>query len=173
MTLRCTHKLLKRLDTPANLAAAHPDTVLGDWYANIYDAKPWPVVLCLNERTLLVVLLQLHDAESLITRFRKAVLAMLAKIDIPDDAIAAERRAMANIQIGRTANRRVVGCLGEAALAASVDFEWAHEDVLEYQEIFLSGFSYKATGYRLPRELARELFLAAQPGSRQPLALVH
>ena len=173
MTLRCTRKLLKRLHAPVSFQAPPPGTVLGNWYANLYDARPYPLVLCLNERTLLGVLLQFRDAESLIPRFREAVLGLLARIGVPTEAIAVERRAMAEIAIGPTANRRVLGCLNEAAFAVSVDFAWAPEKSLGDHEIFLGQLIYSVTEYRRPCELARELLQAARPGTRPALALVH
>ncbi|MDP9199123.1 MAG: hypothetical protein M3O07_07915 [Pseudomonadota bacterium] len=52
MTLRCTRKLLEALRAPAAAEPAPTSTVLGDWYANLYEARPGRVVLCLNERSL-------------------------------------------------------------------------------------------------------------------------
>lgn len=173
MTLRCTRKLLKRLHAPAGFSPTPPTTVLGDWYANLYHARPQQLVVCLNERTLLAVVIQARDAKSFIPRFREAALDLLARIGVPGDAIAAERRSMADIAFGPTANRRVLGCLNQAAFALSVDFEWAPDKYLGDHEIFLSQLIYSVTQYRRPCELARELFQAVRPSSQPAMALVH
>lgn len=173
MTLRCTRKLLKRLHAPAGFSPTPTTTVLGDWYANLYYARPQQLVLCLNERTLLAVVIQARDAKSIVSRFREATFDLLARIGVPSDAIAAERRAMADIAIGPTANRRVLGCLNQAAFALSVDCEWAPERYLGDHEIFLSQLIYSTTQHRRPCDLARELFQAARPRSRPHLAVVH
>lgn len=124
-----------------------PDSVLGDWYANFHDASPRPIVICLNERTLLAVILQFHDPESLIPRFRGAALDLLTRIGVPGDGIAAESRAMAKIAIGPTANRRVLGCLNEAAFAISHEFDSMHERYLGEHEMYLSQLIYSTTQY--------------------------
>lgn len=58
---------------------------------------------------------------------------------------------MSDIVIGPTANRRVLGCLNEAAFAVSDEFGWMHERWLG----------------------DHELFRAARPGSRLGLAQIH
>lgn len=173
MTLRCTRKLLRKLRTPAPLVATRADTVLGDWYAGYYDARPQPVVLCLNERSLLTVLLAFGDAGSLVSGFRQAVLDLLTRIGVPGDAISAERDAMLEIAIGPTANRRVLGCLNEAAFAVSAEFDWMHERYFGDHENHLNRLIYSTTQYRPPQELARELFQASRPRSGPDLALIH
>jgi hypothetical protein len=110
MTLRCTRKLLGALRAPAAAEPAPTSTVLGDWYANLYKARPGRVVLCLNERSLLTVL---------------------------------------------------------------VEFDAMHPEYFRDHEDYLNGFIYSTTGYRPPRELARELFQAACPGPRPNLVLMH
>ncbi len=173
MTLRCTRKLLKGLNASARDSATPPTTTLGDWYANIYDARPEPLVIGLNERTLIAVVIQTHDASSLAIQFCAAVVELLAKIGIPNDSIATKRRAMAEIAFGPTANRKVLGCLNEAALALSVEFDWAHEKHLGDHALHLSQLIYSVNEYRRPCDLARELFEVALPRSRTGRALAH
>ncbi len=173
MTLRCTRKLLRRLRAPESPIAAQATTVLGDWYANIYDTRPQPIVLCLNERTLLAVLVTFSDINGLSHRFRQSVLNLLNRLGLPGDVISAERAAMSDIAIGPTANRRVLGCLNEAAFALLGEFDSMHERWLGDHELYLSQFIYSTTQYWPPHELAQELFRAARPGSRSSVALIH
>jgi hypothetical protein len=173
MTLRCTRRLLKELRAPAPFSSMQPSTVLGDWYAGLYDATPQPVILCLSERSLLAVLLVFRDAGSLLARFPQAVTGLLERIGIPEEAIDAEREAMSGITIGKTANRRLLGCLNEAAFGLSTELDSMYEQYLGDHELFMSSFIYSTTQYRSPHALAQELFQAARSGSRPGLARIH
>jgi hypothetical protein len=173
MTLRCTRKLLEALRAPAAAEAAPTSTVLGDWYANLYEARPDRVVLCLNERSLLAVLVEFGDEPFLVRAIGRSVADLLDRIGVPEDSIRLERAAIANVQLGPTANRRVLGCLNEAAFALSHEFDAMHPKYFPEHEDYLSRFNYSITDYRPPHELARELFQVACPGSRPNLALIH
>jgi hypothetical protein len=173
MTLRCTRKLLEALRAPSAAEPAPTSTVLGDWYANIYETRPRRVVLCLNERSLLAVLVEFGDVPFLVRAIERSVAGLLARIGVPEDSIPLERAAIAKLQLGPTANRRVLGCLNEAAFALSHEFDAMHPKYFPEHEDYLSRFIYSTTDYRPPYELARELFQAACPGSRRNLALIH
>lgn len=166
VTLRCTRKLLRRLGAPTKSEIFAATTVLGDWYANLIYARPHQLVLCMNERSLLVVLVAAREGKSLPTRFRDSVLALLQRLGVPSQSIEAEALAMQDIGIGATANRRVVGCMREAAFALSVEFESKRFQTIQAIEDYFCEFIYSPTGYRYPGELALELFsLASSPSA--------
>ena len=169
VTLRCTQKLLRRLHVSPQAAHAPSTTVLGDWYANLYYSRP-QYILCMNERTLLLVLVPARDAKSLGPRFRDAAVAHLRRIGIPDAAIAAEARAMSEIAFGRTTSRSVLGCLREAAFALSFERENPRFSSIEDLQMYFAQYIYSTTGYRYPGELALELFgtAAATAGAVRP-----
>jgi len=173
VTLRCTQKLLRRLGVPAKTATAPPTTVLGDWYANLYYTLPYQLVLCLNERTLLAVLIPARDANSLGSRFRDGVLDLLTRLGVPATAVDSEARAMADVAFGPTANRRVLGCLNEAAYAMSVELERGRRTSPAQLELFLSENIYSLTGYRQPRELVLELFAASGVSEGRAVSVAH
>ena len=173
MTLRCTRKLLQALRAPAAANPAQAGTVLGDWYANLYETRPCRVILCLSERSLLAVLVEFGDAPRLVDAIGRSVADLLARNGVPENSIRAERAAMAHVHWGPTANRRVLGCLNEAAFALSHEFDAMDPRWFRDHEDYLSRFIYSTTGYRPPHELARELFQASRPGSRPNLALIH
>lgn len=161
VTLRCTQKLLRRLDVSPRSAVAPPTTVLGDWYANLVFARPQQLVLCMNERSLLLVIVPARESKTLAQRFRDAAIAHLRRIGVPDAAVDAEAREMGEIGIGPTANRRVLGCLNEAAFALSVRCETRGFSSLEDLQLYFAGFLFSPNGGRYPREVALELFGAA------------
>jgi uncharacterized protein DUF6933 len=169
--VRCTQKLLKRLGFPSN-NETHPSTsVLGDWYANLIYTRPQQLVLCMNERSLLVVLLLARDGKSLAARFRQSVLALLYRLNVPASCIETEASAMQDIRIGRTASRRVVGCMVEAAKALEVELSRGEFQTLEEVEDQFSEFLYATIGYRYPRELASELFSLASSSDARNLSI--
>jgi hypothetical protein len=161
VTLRCTQKLLRRVGVPAKIETSPPTTVLGDWYATLVHARPHQLVVCMNERTLLVVLVPARESSSLGTRFREAVTAQLRRLGVPPAAIEAEARAMSELAFGPTASRSLLGCLREAVFALSLELDRPRFSSLVGIEDYLSEYIYSTTKYRHSRELARELFDAA------------
>jgi len=115
-TLRCTRKLLDRISEPVG-DGFPPTTRLGDWYANLLFARPQHLVLAVSERTLLPMLIPSRPLSTLGERFPIIVGEVLRRLEIPQAEIDAERREMAEVPIGKTANRRVLGVLNEFALA--------------------------------------------------------
>ena len=169
MTLRCTRKLLDRAGVSTKAETAPPTTVLGDWYANLLFTRPQQLVLCMNERSLLVVLLPAQNFKNAALDFQEKVSALLTRIGVSDEAVAAEKRAMSQIRFGPTANRNVLGCLNEAALALSYMRGTFPGASLEEMEDDFSLYIYSTTRHRRPRELALELFAASGVGSGAPV----
>jgi hypothetical protein len=121
VTLRCTRKLLRRVGVAPKTNTAPPTTVLGDWYANIVYSRPQQLVVCMNERSLLLVLLAARDVKNIGPRLRASVTALLARIGAPVASCDTESQAMQDFAFGPTANRSVLGCLNEAMFALSLE----------------------------------------------------
>jgi len=170
VTLRCTQKLLRRLGVPPAIETSPPTTVLGDWYANLLHTRPQQLVLCMNERTLLAVLVPARESKSLGVRFREAVVTHLSRLGVPPAAVEAEARAMSDLAFGPTASRKILGCLREAAFGLSVELGLGRLSSIAELEVRLSENIYSTTGYRRPRELALELFRATGASSGVSLA---
>ena len=117
-TLRCTTKLLTRLKTPLTTVPTAPSTSLGDWYANLLFTRPAWLVLCVSERTLLPVLVPARGFERLLPRFRRMVFDVLEPIGVAEHAIRNEERERADVAIGRTASKRVLGSMNDFAWMA-------------------------------------------------------
>jgi len=123
VTLRCTQKLLKRLNTSPAGTPTPPSTRLGDWYANLLFTRPTQIVLCVSERTLPPVVVPARDINTLVRRFRDALREVLLALGIDEVAVKEEERAMADVTIGKTGNRRVLGSMN--------DFAWMLEGYLQ------------------------------------------
>jgi len=157
VTLRCTQKLLQRLGAAADARPGPPTTVLGDWYASILHRRPQQLVICMNERTLLVVLIPAREIKSMGERFREAAIAQLRRIGVAPAAIEAEAQAMSDVAFGPTASRSILGCLREATFSLSIELEHPRYSTLPEIEDYLGKNIYSTTKYRRPREHALEL----------------
>ena len=173
VTLRCTRKLLRRLRVSPSVETLPPTTVLGDWYANLLYMRPQQLVVCMNERSLLVGLVPARDGNSLGVRFREAVANHLLRIGVSPRMVEAEAREMADIGFGPTARRKILGCLREATFELTTELGWGRFSSLAEAEAYLSENIYSTTGYRHPRDLALELFEAAGIFSGGSAAKLH
>lgn len=158
-TLRCTRKLLRRIDeTPSNEAVT-PTTALGDWFANLLYLRPQQLVLAMNERTLVCALIPAAPAATVLERLRLEVGGLLREIGVPAAKVEAELAAMEHVAIGATASRAVLGCMNDAA------FQLSHrrEPGVSLRELGLQLAEniYSLTDYQKPWRRALELFGAA------------
>jgi hypothetical protein len=53
LTIRCTRKLLERLDVEVSSVPLHPTNCLGDWYANLLFTGRARLIICISERILM------------------------------------------------------------------------------------------------------------------------
>ncbi|AET95045.1 hypothetical protein BYI23_D015350 (plasmid) [Burkholderia sp. YI23] len=114
--LHCTQKLLNRLK-PEAVEVGSSTTKLGSWYATVL---PWkrPIVMFVNERTLLPVLMPLAPATNLPTRFPEALAEILAAHGVSHSFIESEVSQMQVVKYARTQNRSVVGIMTQFAYLA-------------------------------------------------------
>jgi hypothetical protein len=89
-----------------------PSTVLGCWYATVLTWRS-PVVLLVNETSLLPVLLPLAPARTLLARVPAATGKVLAALGVPEQIAATELAAMDEVRIAPTASRSLVGVMTE------------------------------------------------------------
>jgi hypothetical protein len=123
LTIRCTRRLLKRLNVEWPSQPSSPTNRLGDWYANVIFVRRVPLIICISERSLLPVLVEARDPASFPFRFRKAVQSVLVGIGVASSSLESEAREMAQIAVGKTANRRVLGSLNDLASLARFEIE--------------------------------------------------
>jgi hypothetical protein len=114
-TIRCTQKLLARLGSAPVTIITTPDTVLGDWYANLIRVGRMQVVLAVSERTLFPLVVPAKASRTLVPRLIEALGEQLLSIGVPQEDVQAELQAMQSSAIAKTANRRVLGSLNDLA----------------------------------------------------------
>lgn len=119
-TLRCTQKLLDRLGSAPVADPTSPDTVLGDWYANLIRVGRIQLVLAVSERTLFPVVVPAKESRTLLPRLTEAMEPQLLAIGVPLGEAHAELMAMHGGAIAKTASRRVLGSLNDLAFQLDV-----------------------------------------------------
>lgn len=136
-----------------------PTTRLGNWYATLLFARPQHLVLAFSEKTLLPVLVPARDLSSIGSRMQAAAGEMLGWLGVADSAIEAELRAMGELHVAKTADRRLIGTMNEMVYLLGYSsgslFEMARE---------LAGVPFSVVPF--PEDATRELF-------RGGLRLVH
>jgi hypothetical protein len=122
LTIRCTRKLLRRLGAEAITDPPSPTNLLGDWYANLIFVGHTPLVICVSERSLLPVLVEVKGASSFHPRFLEAARSVLQGIGAERDTVR-QVREIGSFAIGMTSSRRVLGALNDLASLARFDIE--------------------------------------------------
>ena len=177
MTLRCTGKLLERMNLPGGEDAgsssrtdtapqsALPTTALGDWYATILFTRPAHLILAVSERARLCLLLPARELDTLTPRFRAEVQALLRRIGASEKEAEREAREMSPLafgptkvisQSGASVNRSVLGSMNDFTRMVKVSLqlrEWTLRDLAEQMCETPCG----PLGMRSPNEVAREL----------------
>lgn len=160
--LRCTQKLLDRIKASPDPEPVPPDTVLGDWYANIVRAGRTQLVLAVSERTLLPVVVPLKEARTLGRRISEAVAPMLLSIGIPAEAVIVECNAMHDVGIAKTACRRVLGSLNDLAFQLQVGLVHFPDRTLLEHSLWLARTPLKLIEYGAPDRATVAAFAAQQ-----------
>jgi hypothetical protein len=163
--LRCTRSLLDRFRKASIEEIPSPapaTTALGDWYANGLNIGRHRLVLCVNERSLLPVVIAARDLPDLPRRLAESVGGVLAALGVRHELIRAEIREMQWIQVARTQSRSVLGSMNDFAFAADAYFRSDREVVsLPDLNLWLADTPCKPLQYERPAEVAVELMRAA------------
>lgn len=114
MTLRCTRKLLAKLGIDRAGEPGPATARLGDWYGTFLHTRPAHLVVLMSEASLLALVLEGRDLDTLVPRFRRRLVEMLAEIGVPQEAIDAELARMSPTAFGPTISRRTLGVLNQA-----------------------------------------------------------
>jgi hypothetical protein len=163
VTLRCTQRLLKELGVKAT-DTPPPTTALGDWYANVIPTLAGDFVICASERTLLGVVIPMMRLLPVVqVVFVTQVRNLLGLLNVPDEWVKPEIKAMGELGIGRTASRSILASLNDM----TYQFQWYVEAGVDSgtldlvtAELNLSQTFHTAIGMRWPVDVALDLFTA-------------
>jgi hypothetical protein len=115
--VHATAALRAKLKAGAAVEVPGSTTSLGPWYANVLRWRS-PVVVFVNEATLLPVLLPLAPAKTLVERFPAAFAQVVLALGTAQWFVEAELAQMDTFVVAKTANRSTVGMLKEFGFLA-------------------------------------------------------
>lgn len=157
--LRCTVKLLKRLKMEKEPLKdpGLSSTALGDWYANVIYVERQPLVLTVNEKSLLPLLIPARDLDQLPGHLIRTLIEKLQRMVLPETVIRQEIARMEPFSYGNTANRSVLGTMNEFAsmlkYASKSHPDWGLVDMMDW----LGNTLCSPLGYKYPSEKAEEI----------------
>jgi len=164
MILRCTQRLLKGTGLPVVADPPAPEAALGEWYANTVAlpfAGRW-LVMYTSARTLLTVVAPGRVIRTTLPVFQQRLPALLRRLDLSEAWVDAQARAVEEVFIARTSDRKVLGSMNEIAYhvwlvaAEERSFETLDLDGLELElSKSLSGMLRYRTPAQVTLELAR------------------
>ena len=162
ITLRCTRKLLDRINKPIMADPVPSTSLLGDWYANVISL-PLPVrsvVIFTSEPTRLTAIVPGRGRTRTTADFQERVVDLLHRLGLPSQCIEREAEALADVQVARTISRSVLGSMNDIAWQIRVRVEMSETYQafsLEAMEMELSMLLHSPLKYRRPIDIAREL----------------
>jgi hypothetical protein len=159
LVIRCTQKLLKKNPASENAGEDALVPTLGSWHANLIRLAYTPVVLCVNDNSLLAILVPGRDFPNFGSAFRDRLTQRLWRLGLPEETISAERASMEIIQIQPYNSRSVLASMNDFVLNLKFSlgdrFKFEDADALEDM---LSEAPMGALGYRFPSKVAAAAF---------------
>jgi Plasmid pRiA4b ORF-3-like protein len=165
LVIRGTQKLRDRVKSAPAVDGEESTNALADWFANALFWRP-QVALLVNSRTLLPVFMELAPAATLLERAPASIELVLRRHGVDEAFLAAERKAMSEVRIAPTNDRRVVGVMNEFAFHGERLWKEGQRD-LEALSLRMSSLIIGKLA-----EGSSDRALAAVMGSTEPLAKV-
>ena len=116
--------------------------------------------MCVSEKSLLPAFVRSQSVSTLFPAFREAVVAVLRQLGVPEVALRAERQHLANIEIGPTASRSVLGSMNDFAFLGRSYVEARRSTDLVALALDLAEAPCGPLKYRSPDDVTRELLRA-------------
>lgn len=143
VTLRCTTKLLKRLTAEKSPIEYQPSTTaLGDWYCNLIQLSRNQAILCVSEKSYLMVLMPAAPFRQFGQRLSEWLHALLLDLAVPSHQITAEIDAMQTQCRDKTQSRVVLGVMNRMA-----------RDMEYYEEAYTGEPGYRFLEKRFSNEI--------------------
>ena len=130
LILRCTQKLLKRNPGPSGPGQDALVPVLGNWHANLIRLAKSPIVLCVNDSSLLAILVPGRDFPNFVPAFQNRLTARLGRMGLATDTISAERAAIEIVQIQPSNSRSVLASMNDFVR----NLKWRARDHFDFSE---------------------------------------
>ena len=167
LVLRCTQRLLKRNPGPPQPRRDALVPVLGNWHANLIRLAKSPIVLCVNDISLLAILVPGRNFPNFVFAFQNRLAGRLGRMGLATETISAERAAMEIVQIQPSNSRSVLASMNDFVRHLKWEtpshFDFSEADALEDM---LSQTPMGALKYQYAVEVAAAAF--SQSAFRAP-----
>tara|TARA_R110002111_G_scaffold46192_7_gene83253 strand:- start:1599 stop:2123 length:525 start_codon:yes stop_codon:yes gene_type:complete len=116
LTLRCTKKLMKYLDTGPTSQPPHLTTTLGDWYANLFRYDQVDIAMCVNQKTRYAIPVPLYDcpnAHSLYVLLTRRIRKTVLRLGFTDTVANQIDQEYTGYLVAPTSDRSVIGTMND------------------------------------------------------------
>ena len=162
LVIRCTQKLLKHKPGPSSNVEDDLEPALGNWHANLVRIDHWPIVLCVNDFSLLSIILPGRNFPNFASAFQNSLRKRLERMDVSQDRMLAELAAIQIIKIERTNSKSVLGSMNDFVLNLRYGSYPFNPDEVTSWENELSQTPMGALKYSYPVEVAFALLSASE-----------
>lgn len=168
LILGCTQKLRKKNLGPLVGTDSLVPT-LGGWHANLIYLARSPVVLCVNDSSLLAVLARGRQFTSILSVLKSRIAGRYKRMGLSGELLIMEQAAMEVVAVQPSNSKSVLGSMNDFAHA----LKWHVRDQTDLSDLdkledMLSQTPMGALKYEYPVEVASRLF-----GMPFSLTLVH
>ena len=160
LVIRCTQKLLKHKPGPSSDAEDDLQPALGNWHANLVRINHWPIVLCVNDFSLLSIILPGRDFPNFTVAFQNRLGMRLDRLGVPQERIAGELAAIERTNVQPSNSKSVLGSMND--FVGHLRYGWDRftpEEVTPWEDQ-LSQTPMGALKYSYPVEVAFALLTA-------------
>ena len=158
VVLRCTRRLLRRLHVVAvSNGRLRSSSALGDWYATPFAVGHLRAILCVSEKSRLPVFVKSQSLAGLLPGLREAVVTVLRELGVAASALQREQQHLADVAIGSTVNRSVLGSMNDFGFLARYRIKGTSATDLVALAVALAETPCGPLGGESPEDVARAL----------------
>ncbi len=127
-SVRCTRKLIDKLQVPAVDSPPQPTNRMGDWYGNVLFKGHHRLIIFVSEQSLLSVIIHSRERKQLLPNFRSRLSATSFSFQMfQSELVSMELAEMREVSIARTSNPSVLGTMNDLILNPKTYIQM-HED---------------------------------------------
>lgn len=158
--IKCTRKLFTRIGVKPGSATVGKNPILGDWHANIIPVWGGEIIICLNEGSLLTVVLPATAATDLGAEIRYRAFGIIERLNVPARFAEAVEAEFERIIIVKADNRAMLGRLNQVALyvEGKIDMKRMKQTQREAED-FLTRWLHGPPPYRRPMDVLHDLIV--------------
>jgi hypothetical protein len=154
LILRCTQKLRRKKLGPLTQQEDSLLPTLGSWHANLVYIAKTPLVLCVNDRSLLSVLVPGREFPKIFFVIRRRIGERLRRMGLPSESILREEAAMEIVDVQLANNKSVLGSMNDFVHSLKWQRDRFNVEEAAALEDMLSQTPMGALNYEYPVEVA-------------------